>query len=169
MVIRHPLAAMDGLLRALTWICLGIPIALGLAGWQTPMPLRAVLLGATAAVVAIYAFIWLWMRPISFVVEPDALTIVWPLRRRRIEAAAVTAARILDRHQLRRELGRILRIGAGGLGGGFGLARTSRGLVELWVSRTDWMVFVECAGRRSLLVTPDDPEGFVRELVPGAA
>lgn len=164
MVTRHPLAPMDGLLRALTWICVAIPVVLALAAFQAPMPVRLILLGAAGFTIAIYAVIWLWLRPTAFVVEPDGLTLEWPLRRRRIAAAAIVGARVLDRDELRRELGRILRIGAGGLGGGFGLASTSRGLVELWVSRTDWMILVECTGRRSLLITPDEPEAFVRGL-----
>lgn len=164
MVTRYPLAPMDGLIRVLTWICVAIPLVVGLAAIRAPAPARAILFGVAGAMLAMYAFIWLWMRPTGFVVAPDGLVIDWPVRRRRIEAAAVTAARILDRDQLRSELGRIVRIGAGGLGGGFGLARTAHGLVELWVSRTDWMVLVECTGRRSLLITPADPERFVSEL-----
>ncbi|HEX8107090.1 MAG TPA: hypothetical protein VF516_05140, partial [Kofleriaceae bacterium] len=149
MVTRYPLAPMDSLLRVLTWICVAIPLVVGLAAIRAPAPARAILFGVAGAMLAIYAFIWLWMRPTAFVVVPDGLVIDWPVHRRRIETAAVTAARILGRDQLCRELGRIVRIGAGGLGGGFGLARTARGLVELWVSRTDWMVLVECTGRRS--------------------
>jgi len=164
MVTRYPLAQMDGLLRVMTWICIAIPVMLLLVAIQVPMPVRLVLLSATAFTAVIYVFIWLWLRPTAFVVEPDALTIEWPVRRRRIAASAITGVRVLDRQQLRGELGRVLRIGAGGLGGGFGLASTSRGLVELWVSRTDWMVLVECTGRRSLLVTPDDPDEFTRAL-----
>lgn len=169
MVTRYPIAPMDGLLRVLTSICVAIPLVVGLAAIRAPAPARAILFGVAGAMLAMYAFIWLWMRPTAFVVAPDGLVIEWPVRRRRIEAAAVTAARILDRAQLRRELGRIVRIGAGGLGGGFGLAGTARGLVELWVSRTDWMVLVECTGRRSLLITPEDPERFVTELPRRAA
>lgn len=160
---------MDGLLRVLTWVCVAIPLVIGLSAIRTPMPVRTILFGAAGLMFAMYVFIWLWLRPTAFVVEPDGLAIEWPVRRRRIDAAAVVGARVLDREQLRRELGRILRIGAGGLGGGFGLARTARGLVELWVSRTDWMVFVECTGRRSLLITPEDPERFVSDLVHRAA
>ena len=169
MVTRYPLAPMDGMLRALTWICVAIPVVLGLAAARMPMPVRTILFGVAGVTAAVYVFIWLWMRPTAFVIDPEGLVIEWPLRRRRVDAAAVAAARILDRVQLRSELGRMMRIGAGGLGGGFGLASTARGLVELWVSRTDWMVFVECTGRRSLLITPEAPEGFVRELGSRAA
>lgn len=156
---------MDSLLRVLTWICLAVPVVLAIAAMQAPLPARTALFAVTGAMVVTYAAVWFAMRPKEFVVESDGLTIQWPVRRRRIDRAAITAARVLDRPQLRQELGRILRIGAGGLGGGFGWASTARGVVELWVSRTDWMVLVECTGRRSLLITPEDPERFVAELV----
>ncbi|HEX8108990.1 MAG TPA: hypothetical protein VF516_14760 [Kofleriaceae bacterium] len=169
---------MDGLLRVLTWICAAIPLVVGLAATRAPAPARAILFGVAVAMLAMYAFIWLWMRPTGFVVAPEGLVIDWPVRRRRIQAAAVTAARILNRDQLQRELGRIVRISCthtqspSGRQTGEptvsheGSARAASrwvragqdraGLVELWVSRTDWMVLVECTGRRSLLITPVD-------------
>jgi PH (Pleckstrin Homology) domain-containing protein len=161
---RFRLASMDMLLSVFTWIVLAIPVVIGFAGWSSPVPIRPILLGTVVFMVAIYAFVWLWMRPKEIVVSPDGLELVWPVRRRTIPASAIVRARILDRAQLREELGRMMRIGAGGLWGGFGLARTSRGTLELWVSRVDWMVYVECEGRRGLLLTPDEPERFVAEV-----
>jgi len=169
MVTRYALAPMDRLLRALTWFCLAAPVILGFAASQAPAPFRTILFGTVGLMFTMYVVIWLVMRPTAFVVAPDGLVIEWPVRRRLIEAAAITGARVIDANERRRELGRVVRVGAGGLGGGFGLARTSRGMLELWVSRTDWMVLVECRGRRSLLLTPEDPEQFVRALLRRAA
>jgi hypothetical protein len=164
MTSRFALAPMDTLLRVFTWIALAIPVGIGVAALRTPLPVRPILLGTVVLMAAIYVFVWVYLRPTTFVVGPDGLELVWPVRRRTVPASAIVRARVLTKAQLREELGRIMRIGAGGLGGGFGLARTARGLVELWVSRVDWMVYVECEGRRGLLLTPADPDRFVADL-----
>jgi hypothetical protein len=57
-----------------------------------------------------------------------------------------------------------MRIGAGGLWGGFGLLKTERETFSMWISRTDELVIVRLRGARSLLVTPEDPRRFVASL-----
>jgi len=166
MTSRYPLAPMDTLIRVMTLICYAIPLVLLAAGWRAPSPVRAILLVVVGLLVVMYAFVWLWLRPRAFVVTPDALEIEWPLRRRAIPRSAITSARVLTRDQLRAELGRMMRIGAGGLWGGFGLASTGQGMHELWISRVDRIVVVGCEGRRPLLVTPDDCDRFVADLAP---
>lgn len=164
MISRYRLAPMDTLLLVLTWVCYAIPLVISASALQAPPPTRTVLLGVAGVLVVLYAGVWCLMRPRAFVITPDALEIEWPLRRRSIPRSAIVSARMLTKDQLREELGRIMRIGAGGLWGGFGLAKTSRGMHELWVSRVDRMVVVGCQGRRSLLVTPEDAERFIDEL-----
>lgn len=164
MMLRFALAPMDTLMRVLTWFCLALPAGCAAAALFAPTPVSLMLIGPTGFFVLIYAFIWFWMRPRAFVLEPDALVIEWPLRRRRIPTSTIVTARVLTSKQLREELGRIMRVGAGGLWGGFGLAKTSKGYHELWVSRVDRIVLVECEGRRSLLITPEDPDRFVAAL-----
>jgi hypothetical protein len=164
MTMRFALAPMDPLIRVLTLICYAIPIGLAAAALRAPMPVGGVLLGVSGFMVVLYAIVWLWFRPRAFVVTPDTIDIEWPLRRRRIDRSAIVSVRVLDHDDLRENLGRIVRIGAGGLWGGFGLARTSQGLHELWISRVDRVVWIRCAGRRSLLITPEDPDRFIAEL-----
>jgi hypothetical protein len=161
---RFPLAPMSATMWVSSAICAAVPVGMLFAASRAPAPVRGVLGGVALAVVAIYAFVALWLRPTRFVVDDDTLEIVWPLRARRIERASIVRARQLDRGELKAELGDLIRIGAGGLWGGFGLARTARGVLELWVSRIDRIVYVECDGRRSLLITPRDPRRFVQEL-----
>lgn len=61
-----------------------------------------------------------------------------------------------------------IRIGAGGLWGAFGwLWTTKRGIVQMYVSRTDRFVWIERAGERPWLITPENPEEFVRTLSRG--
>jgi hypothetical protein len=58
-----------------------------------------------------------------------------------------------------------MRVGAGGLWGGFGWLWTQRrGIVQMYISRTDGFVWIERIGDRPWLITPDEPEKFVRAL-----
>jgi len=164
MQTRFPLAPMDPTMRIMTLICYAIPAIIGGLAVAAPGAVRPIMLGTTAVIVGLYAAVWFWFRPREFVLDADGLELVWPARRRRILAQSIVGARVVDLAQLRRELRYLLRIGAGGLWGGFGLAKTARGTLELWVSRTSQIVWIECEGRRSLLITPADPERFVREL-----
>ena len=71
----------------------------------------------------------------------------------------------MDKHQLEREVGRSMRVGAGGLGGGFGWLWTQkRGVVRMYISRTDGLVWIERRSDRPWLITPERPDNFVRAL-----
>lgn len=161
---RFRLAPMSTVMATFTVIGLFIPLAFVVPLWVGPPPLRIVMGSVVALIVVMYAAIWLWMRPSAFVVTADQLELVWPVRRRSIARADIVRVRKLAIGDLKAELGYMLRVGAGGLWGGFGLAKTALGYLELWVSRTDWIVWIECRDRRSLLVTPEDPDRFVELL-----
>jgi len=155
------LARMDFLMRLLTLALLVLPplfLAIALLG-------NALLLLPTAFLVAVYVWIALWFRPRRFVVGPRALEIVWPLRHREIPREDITSVRLVDRHGLRREVGWAMRVGAGGLGGGFGWLWTQkRGVVRMYISRTDGMVWIERRSEQPWLITPERPDAFVRTL-----
>jgi hypothetical protein len=56
-------------------------------------------------------------------------------------------------------------VGAGGLWGGFGWLWTERrGIAQMYVSRTEGLVWIERRGGRPWLITPEEPEAFVRAL-----
>ena len=58
-----------------------------------------------------------------------------------------------------------MRVGAGGLWGGFGWLWTQRrGIVQMYISRTDGFVWIERVGDRPWLITPAQPSAFVRAL-----
>lgn len=115
--------------------------------------------------VAIYAWVWLRFRPRFFVVRPDAIEVIWPLKRRQIPRAEISSVRLIDKDELRRETGWRMRVGAGGLWGGFGWLWTQRrGIVQLYVSRPDGLVWIERVSDRPWLITPEQPEAFVRAL-----
>jgi hypothetical protein len=155
------LAPMDFLMRLLTLALLALP----------PLFLVIALLGnrwlliPAAFLVTLYVWVWLWFRPTRFVVHPRMLEIVWPVRRREIPREDVVVVRLLDKHELRREVGWAMRGGAGGLWGGFGWLWTQkRGIVRMYISRTDGLVWVERRDDRPWLITPERPDAFVRAL-----
>ena len=161
---RFALAPMSTDIRRLTRIVLALPLVLALGGTLGRGPARGVLLGATVLVSILYASVWLLWRPTAFEVNPGGVRILWPLRTRVIPAREITEAVLLSRESFRREFGWATRIGAGGLWGGFGWLYTSKGLLDLYVSRTDRLVLVRLRTGRSLLVTPLDDERFVAAL-----
>jgi hypothetical protein len=116
-------------------------------------------------VVAFYIWIWMRFRPTRFVVREQSLEVIWPLKRREIVRDTISRVRLLDREALKEEIGWGMRIGAGGLGGGFGWLWTKRhGLVQMYISRTDRFVWIERTNERPWLITPEQPEAFVRTL-----
>jgi hypothetical protein len=157
------LAPMSGLIRALTVFLLALPAVLALAGVAAGQPLP--LLAVAALMVLTYGAVWVWWRPSAFEVSDTAFDIVFPGRRKSIPRRAIVAVRPFSVRSVRSELGFPLRIGVGGLWGGFGwLWTTRRGLVEFYVSRTDGLVFIERRGAYPLLITPADSEALLRAL-----
>ena len=124
------------------------------------------MLAAPAALlIAIYAWVWLRFRPSQLTVHAAGLQVIWPLKRRDILREDIVSARVVDRQELKREIGWGMRVGAGGLWGGFGWLWTKRrGLVQMYVTRADRFVWIERAHGRPWLVTPEEPEEFVRAL-----
>ena len=113
--------------------------------------------------VALYAWVWLRFRPTRFVIHPGDIEVIWPLKRRRIPRASIADVRVMSKEALRREIGWGMRVGAGGLWGGFGWLWTKRrGIVQMYVSRTDGFVWIERGNDRPWLITPETPEAFVR-------
>ena len=115
---------------------------------------------------AIDAWVWLRFRPSRFTVQGNGLEVIWPLKCRHIPRESILSVRVIDRQELKREIGWGMRIGAGGIWGGFGWLWTKRrGVVQMYVSRTDGFVWIERAGGRPWLLTPEEPEEFVRALL----
>ena len=155
------LAPMSPMIRGLTLILLAIPLAF----FAAALVGTSILVAPAVLVVTMYSWVWLRFRPTMFVVRQDVLEVIWPLKRHQIERINITGVRIIDNEELRREIGWGVRVGAGGLWGGFGWLWTQRrGIVQMYVSRTSDFVWIEIADGRPWLITPEHPEAFVRAL-----
>ncbi len=120
---------------------------------------------AAVFVLAIDIWVWLRFRPSRFTVQGSGLEVIWPLKRRHIPRESIVSARVIDRQELKREIGWGMRVGAGGIWGGFGWLWTKRrGVVQMYISRMNGFVWIERAGDTPWLLTPEEPEEFVRAL-----
>jgi hypothetical protein len=154
------LAPMNGLVRAVTGVMFLIPVAF-LAG--TIAGVR--LLGPGLAILALYGWVWVRMRPRRFIVHEDRLEVEWPMKRRSIPRSSIASVARIDRRALRDQVGWGARIGIGGLWGAFGwLWTTRRGLVQMYVSRTSDLVWIDRREGRSWLVSPESPDAFIAAL-----
>jgi hypothetical protein len=157
------LAPMSSLIRGLTLGLLALPFVVLAAAWAAGTPAPAALV--VAPLLLLYAAVWLWWRPTRFVLSEHGLEIVFPARRKQVARAELGAGRIVSAAAFRAEFGFAVRIGVGGLWGGFGWLWTRRrGMVEFYVSRTDGLLLLERRGGRPLLITPVRPEALAAAL-----
>lgn len=163
MTQRFALAPMSTGIRLLTWGLLALPVvflALGLRSAQS-----CVLAPVGGLIAGLYLAVALWWRPSAFEIAPEGLRVRFPGRSRLVPRADLAGARTMDSAQFCAEHGLALRIGVGGLWGGFGWLWTRRrGLLDFYISRTDGLVLVERRSGRPLLITPADPDAFTRAL-----
>lgn len=160
----YRLAPMTTSLRLLTWALFGLPATFAYFATAAPPPVSWVLQATTLLLVLTYGSVWLAWRPSRFEVDATTLRIRWPVRSRTILRRDVVSARIVESADFRADYGYGMRVGAGGLWGAFGLLKTRRETFSMWISRTDRFVIVELRAARPLLLTPEDPERFVRAL-----
>src|SRR5215813_6612489 len=158
---RFRLARMSPLILTLTLIMLALPLALLVGSFLGTY----LLFVPTLFVVSLYAWVWLRFRPSRFIVHQEVLEVIWPLKRREVPREDILNARLIDAQDLQAEIGTGMRVGAGGLWGGFGWLWTKRrGIVQMYISRTDRFVWIDCAAGRPWLITPEQPEAFVHAL-----
>jgi Ca2+/Na+ antiporter len=161
--MRHHfrLAPMTIDVLALTLLLLLVPVVILIAMLMLSLSLLVPLL----LICLVYAWVWLRFRPSAFILEDDGLEVVWPLKRRRIRRADIRDVHLTDRRALRRDLGWGFRVGAGGLSGSFGWLWTQRrGPVQMYVSRSRDLVWIELDSDRPWLITPERPDELVQLL-----
>jgi hypothetical protein len=158
-------ARMSPLILGLTGLLLALPpvfLGLGLLG---DGPAAGVLLAAGLFVTAIYAWVWLVMRPGSYWLDDTELVLAAPLRRLRVPRHDVVDAEVLDLDAFRARYGHTIRIGAGGLFGAFGwLWSRKAGRLDVYVTNLGPWVVVERRAGRPLVLSPADPHAFARAL-----
>jgi hypothetical protein len=155
---------MSGLIRALTVVLLAVPLVFIVGAARDAGP-RLVMAPVAALLIVLYAAVWLFWRPTAFEVGPNGLVLRFPLRRLEIVRGNLAGAWTVDRDAMCARYGLALRVGVGGLWGGFGWLWTRRrGFVDMYVSRTDGVVLVERRSGRDLIITPERPEEFVRAV-----
>lgn len=154
-----PLAPMSPLIR---WLTIGLwllPLGFVLGGLLSGQVLSWAI---AVFLLILYGAVWLGCRPSQFVLSETSLEIQFPLWRRRIPLRTVTNIRRIDKDEFYQQFGLALRVGVGGLWGGFGWLWTARGgWLEFYISRSDRFVLVERSKGNSLLITPHDPEGLL--------
>lgn len=114
---------MSPLIRGLTIGLLFLPVVLvGVALLQQ----NGGLVGVALLLVLLYAGVWLGWRPVCCQVTARELAIVFPVWQRLIPLTTITNIRLLGQHEFQIRCGSALRVGVGGLWGGFGGLWTSR-------------------------------------------
>lgn len=117
-----------------------------------------------ALLLLLAALVWIFFRPARFKLERGALVLEYPLRAKRVALGGLAAAELITSAGFKARFKWALRVGVGGLFGGFGWLRTGEGWVEMDISRTDGMVLLTFTGRSPMLLTPEDPEVFVEAV-----
>jgi len=148
-------------------------LVLTLALWLLPFSfLMYVMMGGTPVVwyitfflFVLYGTVWLFCRPKGFEISGDALAIAFPAWTRKIPLRTIQGVSELGAADFKKRYGWAMRIGVGGLWGGFGWLWTSRGgYVEFYVSRTDGLVMIERADGNNILITPSFQDQFTTDL-----
>lgn len=165
------IAPMCLMFRITTLGLLALPVLFVLSAGFGRAPIIVV---PTIFLMAIYAWVWLRFRPTQFVVHQDVVEVIWPLKRRQISRDSISDVRIVNLRadvlianlrDLRPQLGWKMRVGCGGLWGGFGWLWTQRrGIVQMYISRFNDLVWIERTAGRPWLISPERPQEFVQAL-----
>jgi len=160
------LAPMSPVIRVLTLVMLALPLLfLAIAAHGDRQALVPALF-----IIAIYVWVWTRFRPSQFILHSGTIEVVWPLKRREIRRETISDVRLIGCQDLKNEVGFCMRVGAGGLWGGFGWLWTQkRDIVQMYITRTDRFVWIERRNERPWLISPERPEEFVQALMRSTA
>ncbi len=157
----YSLAPMSASIRYLTLVLLAIPVILTGVAVIADQPMAML---PAALMAAVYLLVWLYFRPTRFELGVGELRIVWPVRRYALPLAEVDSVELLSGQEFRARHGWGMRVGAGGLWGGFGLLLTRAGTLRFYVSSLDGYLLIRSRSQRPLLITPERPDEFVAAL-----
>jgi hypothetical protein len=153
------LAPMSPAIKAITIGILALPLVLGGLGLATQLWVMVVV---SLFLMLLFIAIWLWCRPLRFDIYSEYLNIVFPMWKRRIDISHISQIFGLGAGAFNQQFGVSLRMGVGGLWGGFGWLWTSKqGILEFYVSRLDYFVIIKRGSGYPLMITPENPNQFV--------
>ena len=111
--------------------------------------------------VAVYLGAYMF-RPVSYEITADKLIICRLYKNVTLDRSRITSVELLPKGNM----GTVFRtFGVGGLFGYFGkFASTKQGGMTWYATRRDHRVLVKTDDNRKIILTPDDPEGFMKEL-----
>ncbi len=156
------LAPMSPLIKGFTIALWLLPLFFGIL---TLVSRESILLIIFIILITLYGAVWLWCRPTRFVVSDNYIEIVFPGWRRLIPMQDVSGIRIINKDTFGQEFGWAVRIGVGGLWGGFGWLWTNRGgFLEFYISQLDEFVLISRLKGKSLLITPVNPSQLVETV-----
>jgi hypothetical protein len=159
------LAPMSALILTLTIALWGLPFIFLLWAIFTEGSVRWTTIATVLVLLLLYSVVWAGFRPSRFLITANQLTLTFPARQRSFPLADLGEAQLLSEAEFRQKFGWALRIGVGGLWGGFGWLYTGqKGMLEFYVSRSDGLVWIERRSGNDLLLTPDQPEHFIQAL-----
>jgi hypothetical protein len=160
--VSFPLAPLSPALKIITGLLCALPLLFIILAITLQLPV----FWLTAAGLGIlYALVWQWCRPTAFVITPEHLSITFPRWQRRIPLSTIVDVRRVDMATFAQEYGFALRVGVGGLWGGFGwLWTTRKGWVEFYISRQDRFTLVLRNTGLPLLISPEPGAEFVETL-----
>lgn len=159
------LAPMSPLIFSLTIALWCLPVVFVLWAVFTEGSIQVTAIVTVLFLLLVYGSVWVGFRPSRFLLTPDQLIIRFPARQRSFPLADLGEAEILSEANFRQEFGWAMRIGAGGLWGGFGWLQTSKkGMLEFYTSRSDGLVWIKRQSGNDLLLTPQEPERFIQAL-----
>lgn len=161
----YALAPMCRLIAVMTAFVVALPIVFGIVAIKLGWPRAIAPFGLCVVFMVACFVVWTWFRPKQFIVGHDFLKIQWLFRKKEWKRSDVLSAKIITNSDFRKEYGRGMRIGAGGLWGGFGLLKTSKSMFRMYISRTDEYVLVHLRNDHPLLITPERPQHFVHHLL----
>ena len=156
------LAPMAPFIRWLTWLLWALPAGFAVAALASPRSVGLLWIALLLGV--LYGAVWIWWRPGRFEVSARGLVLVFPGRRAAIPISDIESVSVVDPKAFRQQFGLALRVGAGGLWGGFGWLWTSKGWVEFYVSALDRYVLIRRRRRIPLLISPEQPQRMVAML-----
>jgi len=156
---------MSALILTLTIALWGLPFIFLLWAIFTEGSVRWTTIATALVLLLLYSVVWAGLRPSRFLITANQLTLTFPARQRSFPLADLGEAQLLSEAEFRQKFGWALRIGVGGLWGGFGWLYTGqKGMLEFYVSRSDGLVWIERRSGNDLLLTPDQPEHFIQAL-----